>query len=191
MADWQMQVSYTLNSVGEAATNVLNFIDIGGDNDEAAATGIAELWQDAMENVISTACAVEPRTRFIWPLVDPTDELIADNDGITGTVTGELYAASCAYRVNTSGGIGARRRGHIFIPGVSESEVGAGGVVNPIHAAGISVAVASFIEGVALTHGFLLGVFSRVGGTISGVNGLSTSTVVRQQRRRIRAFASE
>lgn len=191
MADWQMQVTYSIGGVAQAASNVLNFIDIGGDNDETTATAMAELWESTTEVIINQDCAVEPSTRFIWPLGAPTQEVFAENNGNPGSLGTDLYAANCAYRVDLLAGLGPRRRGHIYIPGVSEDEVGDAGVIDPLHVTGIVNNMVSFISDCAIDHGFLLCVYSRVGESATGVSGVSCSPVVRSQRRRMEAFVGE
>lgn len=184
-----MQVSYAVKGVSGAATNILNFVDIGGDNDLTTCTAIAELWESTTEVIMNVDCAVEANTRFVYPLGAPTSEIFAENNGNAGAVGTDLYAASCAYRVDLSSGVGPRRRGHIYIPGVSEDEVGDAGVIDTTHLTGIVDRVVDFVADVATDHGFLLGVYSRAGGTISAITGVSASPVVRQQRRRMEVFA--
>lgn len=189
MAEMQMQVSYAVKGVSGAATNILNFVDIGGDNDLTTCTAIAELWETCTEAIMNIDCAVEASTRFVYPLGAPTSEIFAENNGNAGTVGTDLYAASCAYRVDLSAGVGPRRRGHIYIPGVAEDEVGDAGVIDGTHLTGIVTRVGDFVTDVAIDHGFLLGVYSRAGESITAVTGISASPVVRQQRRRMEVFA--
>ena len=185
-----MQVSYEIGGISNAATNVINFLDIGGENDQTTVDNIAARWAGAMEDVINGDSAVEAGIRFVWPAADPTSELFGSNVRTPGTLGTDLYAASTAYRVDIAAGLGPSKRGHIYIPGVSEDEVGDAGLINPAHVTGIEAAIGGFITDTAVNDGFLLGVLSRVNLTISAVTGVTVSPYVRQQRRRMKVFTN-
>lgn len=191
MADMTMIVEYEVAAVSAAATNVLNFVDIGGDNDESTCTAIAEEWGGQLDEVLNDSVTIQGLTRFTYPLINPTSEIFALNDAVEGTVGTDLYAVQTAYRVDLFAGLGPRRRGHIYIPGVSEDEVASGGLIDSVQQGGIVTRVSDFITNVATNQGFLLGVYSRVGGTISAVNGVAVSPFVRTQRRRLEPFLNE
>ena len=181
--------SYNLNGVGEAAVNVLNFVDIGGDNDEPTATGIAEAWEAVYPDIAGTDALFEGATRFIFPAEDPTDEVFATNSGVQGAASAGIAPVQCAARYDLSAGLGARRRGHIYLPGLAEGEVEDAGLISTAHANGMLDLLGDFITDAATNWGFLLGVHSRVDGVVRGVTGISLQPYVRTQRRRMDAIA--
>lgn len=187
MADMLFLPIYS-TSAGVIGQNVIALKDIGGDNDQATATGIAELWQEFVAASLDQEVTVDGAPRFVYPATAPTDEIIANSAGDAGGSTGDLAPLNSCYAVRISAGYGRRRRGRIFLPGVDEAKVNDGGVLVGTTAADILANFATFALDMATDFGFAVGVYSRLDALVRIAQSISVPGVVSTQRRRLYAL---
>lgn len=187
MADMLFAPVYS-TSAGVIGQNVIALKDTGGDNDQATATGIAELWQEFISGSICQEVQVDGSPRFLYPAEAPTDELIANTSGDAGGSTGDLAPLNSCYSIRISAGYGRRKRGRIFVPGVDEGKVNDGGVLLPQTVIDILSNVGTFNLDMTTDFGFSLGVYSRLDGLVRVATSIQVPGVISTQRRRMYAL---
>jgi hypothetical protein len=164
--------------------NVLNFLSIGGDFDQATVDDIALRIAQFKAATLDAEAILLGGTRFLNDSFSPTLELFADNTNEVGGTAGDLAPAQCSYLINTSAGVGRRKRGRIFWPGVDEAKTENGGALVGTTAADISANFADMVGDIAIDQGWLLGVASRSDSVVRGVLSFQVSSYVHTQRRR-------
>lgn len=187
-----MQAELKWSTVGgsDLGVNVLNFLSIGGVFDQGTVDGIAALLASFKASTLDAEAIFLGQTKFSNDSFSPTAELFADNtDEVAGT-GGDLAPAQCAYLINTSAGVGRRRRGRIFWPGVDEAKTDNGGALVGTTASDIAANFTTLAEDCAFDFGWVIGVASRLDAVVRGVQSFSVSPYIHTQRRRSYARAS-
>jgi hypothetical protein len=182
-----MTIEQTYRIVGGyTAVNVLHFIDIGGDFDQATVDSIVTSWgTDVVFASLDQDVIADGDVRCSLGFPEATSELFAGVDDHIGGSTGALNSVSTTYNVALSAGSGRRSKGRIFLPGVDEAKVDDGGVLVGTTAADILENVGDWIAAVASGEGWLLGVGSRVDEVVRGVSSVEVKNYVGSQRRRL------
>lgn len=169
---------------GSTATNVLNFIDIGGTFDQASVDTVATAWANYWEAFGSSAWSVDPSVEALDLTVDPPAVLDADTGGPVGSDASAPLTPGCALVVSLRAASGGRSgRGRIYLPGVPDSSVDTAGTVS----SGLITDLITDFTTMAVAAagaGFIPAVYSRTDGIVRAVSSFGVSPVIDTQRRR-------
>ena len=175
---------------GFSYVNLLHFVNIGGTFDGDTMDAIVNSWGvEVVQNTLSEDLIASGDVRCTLGFPEVTDELYSSTDDHVGQATGELYAANAAFLVSLSAGSGRRKKGRLYVPGLTETKVADGGFLNGTASSDLLTNVSDFITDVATNHGYLLGVASRVDGVTRAVESLTVSSYIATQRRRLNRVA--
>lgn len=172
-------------STGAAtAYNILHFFDIGGDFDQGTMDGLVNDWADAINPILNANWEVGGTTRCLDLSTDPPGEIFAAGTADDGGVSGPALPPACCACVSLSAGASRRRRGRIYLPGMTESQWSDDGLAGSGVAPAIAAAVQSAATVIPSEHGWALAVYSRLDGVARVVQTLSVDGVLDTQRRR-------
>lgn len=190
MATMQCTLEWATAGGSAVGVNVLNFMSIGGSFNQATVDAVADRLASAKAATLDAEVTLLGSTVFRNDSFDPTAELVADNVDETGGSAGDLAPVNCCYLLYLGAGVGRRRRGRVFLPGVDESKVDNGGILVGTTASDILTEWTDAVSDIALGQGWLLGVGSRLDGQVYGAQTLSVSSFVHTQRRRMYTYAA-
>lgn len=180
---YQLVPTY-LGPAGATAASVLNFINIGGDYDTDAGDGILGLWEEYWAGVSSSDWAID--TSAVWRdmTTDPADELFATGSGRDGDSTSDAAPAQCCVVASLSAGGGRRRKGRVYLPGLSLEYILSSAILLTALVEYVADEYVTFATACGVNHGFLPAVYSRLDGVVHPVTGVSADDVIDTQRRR-------
>lgn len=185
------RLEQTYRSTGAAtATNVLHFITLGGTFTQAVMDDLQLAWSSAMDNVLNANWLIEGAIRCLDLRVDPPDEIFTANADDAGQVTGPALPPACAAVISTSGGANRRRRGRIYLPGMTESEWSDDGQAGTGVAAAIADAFEDFATAAVSSAGWVPAVYSRTDGVSRVVTSFTVDGNLDTQRRRQQRLAT-
>lgn len=164
--------------------NVVHFKSIGGVFDNATMLEIRNAWALQLKEVLNANWIIDGTTRFLNLDDDPPEEIFADSDDTFGLVTGSALPPACCAVVSLSAGVGRRRRGRIYLPGMTESSWSDDGQSVGGFAGDIIVAVGAAIEDIATDSGYVAAVYSRADGVARAISSLTVDDNLDTQRRR-------
>lgn len=169
---------------GASAANVLHFVTIGGDFDQATGDAIAEAWGDFFEVWGQQSWSIDESLEWADLREDPPEVLTVTSNGNAGDSTQESLPANVSSCLSIAAGSGGRSgRGRIYLPGISSEYV----ISSKLTSGFISATVAAYLafaSDVATNHGWVPAVYSRTEGVSRIVLSVGMSDVVDTQRRR-------
>lgn len=113
---------------GATAANVLHFVDIGGDFDQATMDGLAQDWADAWAACSSDQWTADPLFECLDLTSDPPALILADSGAPSGTDTSVPLPPASTVCVSLRAASGGRSgRGRAYLPGVPDSGVDSAG----------------------------------------------------------------
>lgn len=170
---------------GASAANVIALVKIGGNFVQATIDEIAQGWHDFVTEFMSDDWYVQGEETFYDLSSDPHPELIADTATDVGTDTSDALPPQVALVLSLKASSGGRRgRGRIYLPGVPDSSVSAGGAVD---SGFVNDTLDGFSDWASLcaSLGWLPAVYSRTDGVVRAVTTIYISPFVDTQRRRM------
>lgn len=185
----QFVPTYTADT-GETAANVMHFIDIGGDFDQATVDGILEAWSVFWAPLSNEGWNLDDTALFRDLSVDPSTDLVAAFESENGQGSGDHLPANCAWVLSLIAGSGGRRgRGRVYVPGLGDSDAG-GSLLGPGFITAALTGFTTYATTCAVDFGWVPAVYSRTDGIARVVASGSVDNVVDSQRRRSQRLAS-
>lgn len=170
---------------GATAANVMALVSIGGTFNQATVDFIADQWIDFWKAFGVDSWTVHGDMQFLDLSSDPHPELIADASSIVGTDTSDAELPQVAAVLSLKAATGGRRgRGRIYLPGVPDSSVSEGGVID---AGLVSDTLDDYVTfGAACASvGWIPAVYSRTDGVVRAATVISMNEYCDTQRRRM------
>lgn len=170
---------------GATAVNVVSFATFGADIDNSVMDDIVGKWFGMFwADVANANWSYEGGTRCVFPAINPTGEFFATNDADVGLDGGQAGPVQCCYLLSTSAGLGRRRRGRIYVPGISEERC-QGSAITGAFLGAITLAFSDFLADIASNHDVLVGVRSELDGVVRPIQSFAAVGNVMTQRRRV------
>jgi hypothetical protein len=180
-----VRLEFEYRSSGAAsAMNVIHARSIGGNFDEATMLELRNEWALQMKEVINANWIIDGTTRCLDLSVDPPDEIFADSDDAFGLVAGTALPPACTAVISLSAGTSRRRRGRIYLPGMTESKYSDDGQALAGFAGDVIVQAGECFTNWATNSGWVAAVYSRADGVSRGVSTLTVDGNLDTQRRR-------
>jgi len=180
-----LRVEQTYRSTGAAtATNVLHFLDIGGAFTQTNMDDLVTAWTAAISPIINANWVVDGIVRCLDLSSDPPGEIWTDTSPNNGGTAGSALPPACTACVTLSAGASRRRRGRMYLPGMTEDDWTDDGFADTGVPTAIGAAVADAIGDVATACGYVQAVYSRVDGVSRAISSIAVDSVLDTQRRR-------
>ena len=174
---------------GATAANVLHFVDIGGDFDQATMDGLAEDWANAWAACSSDEWEADQLFECLDLSVDPPALILADSGAPAGTDTSDPLPPASTVCVSLRAASGGRSgRGRAYLPGVPESGVDSAGQL-------LGGTVTDYLGnmgafGIAAgSAGWAWAVYSRTDGVVRIASAIAVDANLDTQRRRQQRLA--
>lgn len=169
---------------GATAANVIALANIGGTFNQATIDEIDVAWKAFFGAFASDEWTCLAGTEFRDLRVDPYNILISGTGAVAGSDTSDPEPPAVAACVSIRAASGGRRgRGRFFLPGVPDSSVSTGGVMDTGF---VEDTLDDFIDFslACAAVGWVPAVYSRTDGVVRGIASVSMSRIVDTQRRR-------
>src|SRR5688572_7169294 len=188
--DCILMIPEYLGAGGATAANVIALLNFGDEPEGETLQGIAAGWEQVVETYMSNQWAIQGDTQFLFLGTDPPGEEFGGNAGLAGTTSGGALPAQCSICLSTVAGGGRRRKGRIYLPGVSEGTVDDLSNISSTVRTAILDELTNWIANILQPADCTLGVYSRLDGVVRPVSSASISPVIDTQRRRVERLSA-
>lgn len=186
-----LQIAVSAESTsGATATNVLNFVNIGGDFEESATDVLVGAWIDYAKQFMADTWDVGGAYRALDLSTDPRDEVlgsVAPEAGVNGADSNPPNVAICVSL--STGASGRSRRGRIYLAGAPVDLVLPSGGIESVGRVAMETEFVDYGQGCAVV-GWIPAVYSRKLSQVNAAIGVSVSSFADTQRRRISRLES-
>lgn len=174
---------------GVSAFNIVSFVSPMEAVDQDAVDTIAANWSTAWRTQASGGWNMQANTRFVFPAINPTDELSANADGGIGLYAVAADPVQNAVVLSYNAGVGRRKHGRAYLVGVHHETCIEGSLIQDTIRTGYLSDFQTFVTTTAADTGFVLGVRSLADGVVRPIGAIHVDPYVMTQRRRVERLA--